>query len=466
MSGSKRDFMLASFLFDRDRWLWRSLRPRARQDDDAMAAGRPTTSPACSTRRRATPGTPRRSKHAPTRAERRRRPRLQDPHHPALVSPEQPILVPQRSGRRQARVHPGRRRRRHSRAGVRPPEARGRLAKASGSPAISADKLPFDAIEFADDLKSVRFRVGETTWRCDLGYLRLRARPTSRSSTAVGSRAPANAGRGAPGPSRRRRSPRRSSDRSPDKKWTAFIKDHNVYLRREGETAEIKLSDDGKDGLAYGRLAWSPDSKTLVAFRIEPGERKEVYLIQSSPPGGGRAKLRSRRYPLPGDKFTAYELNLFDVDAKKCTKPKVDRVDFESPRLRWRKDGRHFTYEKIDRGHQRFRLIEVDSHTGDSRNLIDEKTNTFIWTAHREALNVGTVTWLDETDEIIYVSERDGWRHLYLIDANTGKLKNLITQGDTSCAASTRSTRPSARSGFAPAARTRARIRISSITTA
>ena len=106
-------------------------------------------------------------------------------------------------------------------------------------------------------------------------------------------------------------------DRSPDKKWTAVIKDHNVYLKRDGDAGEIRLSDDGKEGLAYGRLAWAPDSKTLVAFRIEPGERKEVYLIQSSPPGGGRAKLQSAPYPLPGDKFPAYELNLFDVASKK-----------------------------------------------------------------------------------------------------------------------------------------------------
>ncbi len=99
------------------------------------------------------------------------------------------------------------------------------------------------------------------------------------------------------------------------------------------------------------------------------------------------------------------------------------------PRLRWRKDGKHFTYEKIDRGHQRFRLIEVDSATGDARDLIDEKTSTFVWTAHRENLNVRTVTWLDSDQEIIYVTERDGWRHLDLIDAHTGKLKNVITPG-------------------------------------
>ncbi len=302
------------------------------------------------------------------------------------------------------------------------------FAKAAGTPMPHPDRLPFDSVEFGDDLKSVRFRVGETTWKCDLGTYAC-ARSDAPLSNAQPEQ-PANPGR----PRQGRRDDDDEgdgpSDRSPDKKWTAFIKDHNVFVRHEGEPAEIKLSDDGKAGLAYGRIQWAPDSKTLVAYRIEPGERKEVYLVQSSPPGGGRAKMRSRPYPLPGDKFTAYELNLFDVDSKKATRPKVDRVDFESPRLRWQKDGRHFTYEKTDRGHQRFRLTEVDSHTGEARDLIDEQTKTFIWTAHREALNVGTVTWFDSTDEIIYVTERDGWRHLDLIDAKTGKRKNVITPGD------------------------------------
>ena len=40
------------------------------------------------------------------------------------------------------------------------------------------------------------------------------------------------------------------------------------------------------------------------------------------------------------------------------------------------------------------------------------------------------MNWLDESDELIYVSERSGWRHLYLIDAKTGTIKNPITQGE------------------------------------
>ena len=177
--------------------------------------------------------------------------------------------------------------------------------------------------------------------------------------------------------------------------------------------------------------------------------------------------MQRRPYPLPGDKFTAYELNLFDVAARKKNKPAVDRIDFDAPRLRWDKDGRHFTYEKIDRGHQRFRLIEVDTHTGTVRNIIDEKSQTFIWTAHRENVRLSTVNWLDESGELIYVSERDGWRHLYLIDAKTGAVKNPITKGSYRRPGHRPDRRRrSGRSGSTPAARTPTRTLISSTTTA
>jgi hypothetical protein len=232
-----------------------------------------------------------------------------------------------------------------------------------------------------------------------------------------------------PGQGRGQPEPEERAPRSPDRKWTALVKDHNVYVRGE-DGKEIQLSQDGKEGLAYGMLSWSPDSKTLAAFRIEPGDRKEVYLIESSPKEGGRARLRTRPYPLPGDKFTSYELNLFDVASQKQTKPEVDRIDFGRPRLRWNRDGRRFTYEKVDRGHQRFRLIEVDAHSGTARNLIDEKAQTFIWTAHAENVNVRPVNWLEHTEEIIHASERDGWRHLYLVDAREGVVKHQITRGE------------------------------------
>ncbi|HZY84162.1 MAG TPA: DPP IV N-terminal domain-containing protein, partial [Gemmataceae bacterium] len=284
-----------------------------------------------------------------------------------------------------------------------------------------ADKLPFDGIEYLDGAKAVLFQVGKSNWKCDLTSYE--CTPSEPPGSPPPSTPPGRAWRPA------RPSPDEPA-RSPDGKWEAFVKDNNVRLRPRDGGKEVQLSQDGKEGLAYGLPSWSPDSKALAAFRIEPGERKEVYLIESSPRGGGRAKLRTRPYPLPGDKFTAYELTLFDVAERKAIKPAVDRIDFGTPRLLWGRDGRHFTYEKTDRGHQRFRLIEVDARTGKARNLIDEQSKTFIWTAHTERLGVPPVNWLEKTDEIIYASERDGWRHLYLIDAKEGKVKNRITQGE------------------------------------
>jgi dipeptidyl aminopeptidase/acylaminoacyl peptidase len=223
---------------------------------------------------------------------------------------------------------------------------------------------------------------------------------------------------------------RLSSSRSPDGKWIASVKDHNIVVREADSEREISLSKDGREGLAYGLLNWSPDSKTLVAFRIEPGETKEVHLIESSPRGGGRAVLHSRPYALPGDKFTSYEPHVFVPAEQKEVACNVDRIDFGTPRVRWSKDGSSFSYQQVDRGHQRLRLVEIDARSGASRNLIDEKSGTFIWTAHTEGLGLQLINWLAKTNELIYVSERDGWRHLYLIDAEDGAIKHQITRGE------------------------------------
>jgi dipeptidyl-peptidase-4 len=222
------------------------------------------------------------------------------------------------------------------------------------------------------------------------------------------------------------------SPRSPDGKWTAFIKDNNVFLRTAEVAGEVQLSQDGQDGEAYARMQWSPDSRSLVAWRVAPGDHKEVYLIQSSPAGGGRAKLRRRPYAQPGDKFATYELNIFDAAERKQITPPVDRFEheWERPQLHWGRDRRHFYYSQEDRGHQRFRVIEADCQTGATRNIVDEQTKTFIWTAHAEMLDLNLVNWLTNTDEMIYVSERDGWRHLYLVDAKEGGIKNQMTKGE------------------------------------
>lgn len=343
------------------------------------------------------------------------------------------------------------------------------LSKAAGQD-YKAEHLPFSEIEFIEEGKVLRIEAADKAWRCDLSSYEcteaghaVPGAPPAKSSS--GNRSDSSPKTGAsrlgednhPSPAESvvagvpppegspaegagaqpgaRRASAEEADRqftSPDGKWLALLKQHNVYLRSADNGDEQQLSQDGEEGKTYARLEWAPDSQTFLAWRIEPGERKEVYLVESSPKGGGRAVLHHRPYALPGDKFTTYEISLFEVAERKQIKPALDRFEheWETPRVRWKRDQHHFAYQQEDRGHQRFRVIEVDSRTGVARNLIDERTQTFIWTAHTENVNIRYVNWLEKTDEMIYISERDGWRHLYLVDTKEGNIKNLITPGD------------------------------------
>lgn len=231
-------------------------------------------------------------------------------------------------------------------------------------------------------------------------------------------------------PRRRERFQRQANPVSPDGKWKAEVKDHNVVIQSVDTGETFQLSEDGSQGNGYRRLSWSPDSRSLAAFRVQRFESKKVYRLNSAlGPNEFRAELQEQNYPLPGDEFDKYEPNVFDISNRKQIKPEVDLIDFGNPRFRWHSD-HQVTYQKVDRGHQRFRLVEIDGLSGQARNIIDESSKTFIWTMHRDVMRYPTVSWLTGDQEIIYVSEQDGHRHLFLIDVESGELKQTITPGE------------------------------------
>jgi dipeptidyl aminopeptidase/acylaminoacyl peptidase len=212
---------------------------------------------------------------------------------------------------------------------------------------------------------------------------------------------------------------------SPDKKWTAFVKDGNVYIKEIGSEDATQLTTDGSTDKPYDELAWSPDSKYVIGYHTNPVKDSSIYYVLSSNYSTSRGQLRSYSYKQPGDPFTTYDMFLFDVDTRKATKVNTEILDFfEAPVLHWKKDNRSFLYEKVDRGHQRFRIIEVDVATGNSRTVVDDKTNTFIY---EQRINT---CYLPNTNEILLTSEKDGWQHIFLVDATTGKDKNTVTNGN------------------------------------
>jgi len=220
---------------------------------------------------------------------------------------------------------------------------------------------------------------------------------------------------------------------SPDGRLEAYIRNYNVWVRpAEGDDDEGRpFSYDGSEGNFYTlqSLEWSPDSRKLVGYRVVPGYRREVHYVISAPTDQLQPRDSSRFYRKPGDVLDVRRPVLFDVESGEAVV--VDDSLFSSAyntsSAEWWDDGRAFTFEYNQRGHQVYRVIEVDAETGEARALIDEqaKPSSFIhYSDGNWRYDVG------DGEEILWMSERDGWRHLYLYDGRTGEVKNQITRGE------------------------------------
>jgi len=235
--------------------------------------------------------------------------------------------------------------------------------------------------------------------------------------------------------------------RSFDGKWDAVIENYNIFLKPVGSTEPATpLSFDGSEGNYYTlrSVAWSPDSRHIVGYHTRPGYNRQVHYIQSSPTDQIQPKhfttetmpnsAMGAMYRKPGDAVDIAYPALFDVATKK--EIEIDRTLFPNPYditvPVWWKDGRGFTFEYNQRGHQVYRVLEVNAQTGAVRPLIDEESKTFIYYNQLgPGLSAGRRFRRDLNDgkDIIWASERDGWEHLYLYDGLTGKVKNQITKG-------------------------------------
>lgn len=222
---------------------------------------------------------------------------------------------------------------------------------------------------------------------------------------------------------------------SPDKKWEAYVKDNNLYLSpvqdekdKEKQKEEIALTMDGTTNLRYdgGAIIWSPDSRKLATVKVRDVKERRIPLIESSPSSQKQPILQWRDYAKPGDVLPVYLPVLFDVEARKQVA--LDVAPYENQfylnLTGWREDSRAFTFEFNQRGHQRYVIGEVSAADGSIRHLVDEQTKTFIYyyNNYRYDLNDGK--------ELLWISERDGWRHLYLIDGTNGQVKQQVTKGE------------------------------------
>ena len=283
---------------------------------------------------------------------------------------------------------------------------------------IHPKKLPFRTITFVDNEKALELTIGNWIWKCDLAtYTCTKLRERRRWRGGLGHGGPPAMAASA------------ETKTSPDGKWAAFIRNYNLWIRSLDEKKEFALSQDGSEGnyYTYVSIRWSPDSQKIAAYRLKAGYHRYIQYIESSPSDQLQPKYSTFEYAKPGDALDIEQPVLFLIDGKKQID--IDNTLFPNPYnltdTVWRKDSRSFTFKYNQRGHQVYRVIEVEAAAGKSWAIISEEPETFFcYSSNRYRFDVA------DGQEIIWLSERDGWNHLYLYDGAAGKVKNQITRGE------------------------------------
>lgn len=294
------------------------------------------------------------------------------------------------------------------------------------------EQLPFDSVEVAEQGHVIRFEIESAHWRCAL-------QDYTCATEAKGAKLV---------------EPSELSLRSPDGRWLALRREHNLYLRSLATGEEFTLTRDGQPDYAYATEAqeernaaggyarrfaalWSPNSRKLVTLKVDTREVRRGYLLRSVTPDRRGPMLYAFPSPQPGDgRQPSAQLVIIDVERKQSLVVESKSwLPTESPitsqdegDVWWSADGKRVYQIQSERAGLGVSLWEIDAETGEARQLLSEQSATAIqlsdgWTGPRNVREVG------DGSEIAWYSERDGWGHLYLYDARAGALKNQITKG-------------------------------------
>ena len=217
---------------------------------------------------------------------------------------------------------------------------------------------------------------------------------------------------------------------SPDGKMEAYIEGYNVVVHEAGKPyteAKRILTQDGTIGCYYSnRIQWSPDGKRIFVCKRVPVAKRYAYYVESSPADQLQPILHKQEYAKPGDALPQHYPVIIDVNTGK--KVEADRHLIENQYdldwMQWTPDSKEVTMEYNQRGHHLYQMLAMNAETGKLRTVVEESSEKFInyprlW---RQFVKDGK--------QLLWMSERDNWNHLYLYDVQKAKVIRQITKGD------------------------------------
>lgn len=209
-------------------------------------------------------------------------------------------------------------------------------------------------------------------------------------------------------------------------KYHPSIEDDNLWIVEQSTGKRRRMTYDGTTDHFYeGPFYFSPDGTRLVCMKSRkpdagPAVRKAFKATD-------RIELQSFAEPFApaGCSIRASKPHLFNLEEFKEL-PLYDsyfRNPAEIRNIHWKRDSSRFFFDYIQRGGQVCRVLAVDADTGVVVPVVNEEPKTFF-----DAGGKYYCRHVEKTDELIWMSEQNGWNHLYLVDRRTGRQK-AITSG-------------------------------------
>ncbi len=212
---------------------------------------------------------------------------------------------------------------------------------------------------------------------------------------------------------------------SPDGKDVAYVSEHNIYSEDISNGEITKLTKDGTRKLINGTFdwvyeeefncrdgfRWSPDGTMIAFWQVDATKIKDYYMLNTT--DSNYSQVIPVEYPKVGEAPSAVKIGVVNINTKNVKWMDIagDPQQHYLPRMEWAAKN-ELVVQQLNRKQQESKLIYC--------NVTDGKARVF-WTENNQAwvdLNTSDPkgwNWINDGKEFIWVSEKDGWRHIYKI---------------------------------------------------
>jgi dipeptidyl-peptidase 4 len=226
---------------------------------------------------------------------------------------------------------------------------------------------------------------------------------------------------------------------SPDSKQVAYVSERNIYVEDVATNTIKQITKDGTRKMINGTFdwvyeeefncrdgfRWSPDSKQISFWKIDATKIRDYYMLNTT--DSAYSKVIPVEYPKVGESPSPAYILVANVATGKIKKMNIegDPQQHYITRMEWSGDN-ELVLQQLDRKQQVSKLIYCKVSDATSKTFWSEKDAA--WVDLNTDNPVGW-QWINNGKDFIWISEKDGWRHIYKISRD-GKSTTLLTKGN------------------------------------